>query len=154
MESRHVHIKSNEDDGFGCPFCGMDPCRVFASNDLAYAVFDLYPVSPGHTLVIPKRHMISIFEATEEERVALFDVLAEARQLLLENPQPSFDRVGSARVPDGFNIGINDGRSAGQTVMHLHIHLIPRYAGDCEDPRGGVRKLFPGRARYWKELKS
>lgn len=96
--------------------------------------------------------MASIFEATDEERGALFDLLAEARRWLLSNPQPSFDGVGSTCVPHGFNIGINDGRSAGQTVMHLHIHLIPRYAGDCEDPRGGVRWVFPERAPYWKEL--
>ncbi len=152
MENRHVHIKCNEDEGFGCPFCGIDPARVFAANDLAYAVLDRYPVTPGHTLVIPKRHFVSFFEATEEEKAALFDLLAEARRWLLNNPQPSFDGVGPSRVPDGFNIGINDGRTAGQTVMHLHIHLIPRYTGDCDDPRGGVRKLFPGRARYWKEL--
>lgn len=152
MGNRHVQIEGNEDEGFGCPFCGMDPDRVFAANVLAYAVLDMYPVSPGHSLIIPKRHMESIFEATEEERAALYDLLAEARRWLLSNPQPSFEGVGSTRVPDGFNIGINDGRSAGQTVMHLHIHLIPRYAGDCEDPRGGVRWVTPERAPYWKKL--
>jgi diadenosine tetraphosphate (Ap4A) HIT family hydrolase len=152
MKQRHMHIDGSSENGRGCPFCDIDPGRIFAANDLAYAVLDLYPVTPGHTLVIPKRHMGSIFEATEEERGALFDLLAEARRWLLNNPQPSFDLAGPLRVPDGFNIGINDGHAAGQTVMHLHIHLIPRYAGDCDDPRGGVRWVTPERAPYWKKL--
>ena len=82
----------------------------------------------------------------------MLDLLAEMRQLLLNPPQPPFDKVGSFSVPDGFNIGINDGAAAGQTVMHLHIHLIPRYAGDTEDPRGGVRWIMPKKAQYWTTL--
>jgi diadenosine tetraphosphate (Ap4A) HIT family hydrolase len=152
MGNRHVHIKGNEDDCVGCPFYGIDPARVFVANDLAFAVIDLYPVSPGHTLVIPKRHMESIFEATEEERGALFDLLAAARCWLLNNHQPSFDGMGPTHSPDGFNIDINDGSTAGQAFMHLHLHLIPRYAGDCDDARGGVRWMLPERAPYWKKL--
>jgi len=82
----------------------------------------------------------------------MLDLLAEMRQLLTNVPQLSFDKVGSLSVPDGFNIGINDGTAAGQTVMHLHIHLIPRYAGDTEDPRGGVRWIMPKKAQYWETL--
>jgi len=151
METRHAHSESSAEDGHGCPFCNLDSSRVYEANALAVAVLDAFPVSLGHTLIIPKRHFESLFEATEAERAALFDLLEEVRRRLLNPLQPPFDKVGNAHVPDGFNIGINDGAVAGQTVFHLHIHLIPRYAGDCDDPRGGVRKLFPGRARYWKE---
>ncbi|GFO56968.1 HIT family protein [Geomonas sp. Red276] len=122
-----------------CPFCALDPSRIAASNELAVVILDGFPVSPGHTLIIPRRHIASLFEATEEERAALFSLLGEARELLLQE-----------RSPNGFNIGINDGVAAGQTVMHLHIHLIPRYLGDMPDPRGGVRWIFPARAAYWK----
>ena len=135
-----------------CPFCSPDSTRIMLSNTHAIAIYDGFPVSPGHCLIVPKRHIASFFEATREEQTALFDLLAEMRQLLLNPPQPPFDKVGSLSVPDGFNIGINDGAAAGQTVMHLHIHLIPRYAGDQPDPRGGVRWIFPEKAPYWKTL--
>lgn len=140
-----------------CPFCTLDQTRILTSNTLALAIMDGYPISPGHALIIPKRHIASLFEATREEREALFDLLAEVR-----NPsQPPFAKGGDKSLPaslsereekifpDGFNIGINDGAAAGQTVMHLHIHLIPRYAGDQPDPRGGVRWIFPDKAAYW-----
>ena len=110
------------------------------ANDHAIAFFDGFPVTPGHSLIIPRRHITSFFEATKEEQAALFDLLGEMRQRLL-----------AERNPDGFNIGINDGAAAGQTVMHLHMHLIPRYAGDTEDPRGGVRWIMPVKAPYWKK---
>ncbi len=99
---------------------------------------DRYPVSLGHTLVIPKRHIASFFEATEEEQAALWAALHRARAGL-----------DAEHSPDGYNIGINDGAAAGQTVMHLHIHLIPRYLDDSDDPRGGVRWIFPDKAKYW-----
>jgi diadenosine tetraphosphate (Ap4A) HIT family hydrolase len=121
-----------------CPFCNLDKSRVILANAHALAIYDGYPISPGHTLLIPKRHVASFFELTAEEQTAMFFLLAEMRQLLL-----------TERNPDGFNIGINDGAAAGQTVMHLHIHLIPRYAGDMTDPRGGVRWIFPDKAAYW-----
>jgi diadenosine tetraphosphate (Ap4A) HIT family hydrolase len=152
MVHHNVHTGQSGNNALRCPFCDLAPSHFFASNKLALAVLDAYPVSPGHTLIMPKRHFESLFEATEEERAALFDLLAEVRRRLLHPPQPPFGKEGRACVPDGFNIGINDGAVAGQTVFHLHIHLIPRYAGDCPDPRGGVRKLFPDRAPYWKEL--
>jgi diadenosine tetraphosphate (Ap4A) HIT family hydrolase len=123
-----------------CPFCNQENSRVILANDHAMAIYDSFPVTPGHTLIIPKRHISSLFEATREEQAALFDLLSAMRQLLLKE-----------RNPAGFNIGINDGPAAGQTVMHLHIHLIPRYAGDTEDPRGGVRWVMPSKAPYWKK---
>lgn len=89
-------------------------------------------------MIIPKRHVASLFEVTAEEREALFDLLAGMRKSLKMD-----------RNPDGFNIGINEGAEAGQTVMHLHIHLIPRYTGDMPDPRGGIRWIFPDKAAYW-----
>lgn len=121
-----------------CPFCTLDPDRIILSNDYAVAIRDGFPVSEGHTLIIPKLHIASLFEAATEEQAALFELLGQARQQLLDELKP-----------DGFNIGINDGSAAGQTVMHLHIHLIPRYAGDHPDPRGGVRWIFPDKAVYW-----
>ncbi|NJD37158.1 MAG: HIT family protein [Geobacter sp.] len=121
-----------------CPFCSLSPTRIILSNDHALAIRDGFPISKGHTLIIPKRHIASLFEATTEEQAALLNLLGLARQQLLNE-----------LVPDGFNIGINDGTAAGQTVMHLHIHLIPRYNGDQPDPRGGVRWIFPDKAAYW-----
>jgi diadenosine tetraphosphate (Ap4A) HIT family hydrolase len=133
--------EKTSDGSLDCPFCRIDSASIYAANELAFALADNFPVNPGHTLIVPRRHMVSLFEATAEERAALFDLLDVSRRKLQEE-----------RNPDGFNIGINDGAAAGQTVFHLHIHLIPRYLGDCEDPRGGVRKLFPNRAPYWKTL--
>jgi diadenosine tetraphosphate (Ap4A) HIT family hydrolase len=132
----------------GCRFCNLDQAAVILSNEHAFAIRDGYPVTPGHSLIVTRRHIASLFEATREEQAALFELLAEMHQKLLSFPSKS----GLVAVPDGFNIGINDGWSAGQTVMHLHIHLIPRYVGDTEDPRGGVRWVMPVNAPYWKTL--
>jgi diadenosine tetraphosphate (Ap4A) HIT family hydrolase len=123
-----------------CPFCDLDKSRIILDNDHAIAFHDGFPISPGHSLIVPKRHISSYFEATKEEQTAMLDLLAEMRERLL-----------AEHNAEGFNIGINDGAAAGQTVMHLHIHLIPRYADDMEDPRGGVRWIFPDKAAYWKE---
>ena len=101
-------------------------------------VRDAFPVSPGHTLVIPLRHVGSFLELGDDERTALLALLDEAKGQLDAEFQPA-----------GYNVGINDGAAAGQTVSHLHIHLIPRYAGDQADPRGGVRWIFPDKADYW-----
>lgn len=125
-----------------CPFCKSDSSRTILSNANAIAIYDGYPVSPGHCLIIPKRHISSFFDATREEQTALFDLLADMQKILVKE-----------RNPDGFNVGINVGEAAGQTVMHLHIHLIPRYAGDQPDPRGGVRWIFPDKADYWTNRK-
>jgi diadenosine tetraphosphate (Ap4A) HIT family hydrolase len=122
-----------------CPFCTMPPERIIDSNDLALVIRDGYPISPGHTLVIPKRHIGSWFEIAAKEQSAMLDLLGKAKAVLEEEFKP-----------DGYNIGINDGSTAGQTVPHLHMHLIPRYKGDLEDPRGGVRWIIPGKAKYWE----
>ena len=107
-------------------------------NPHAYLIRDGFPVTPGHSLIIPKRHISSFFDTTPDERDALLSLLDQAKQLAAEEFKP-----------DGYNIGINDGAAAGQTVPHLHIHLIPRYAGDLDDPRGGVRWVIPDKADYW-----
>jgi diadenosine tetraphosphate (Ap4A) HIT family hydrolase len=122
-----------------CPFCSLDSGRIVMGNELAMAFYDGFPVSPGHCLIVTRRHVASFFETSDEERIALLQLLEKVQELLLRE-----------RRPDGYNIGINDGTAAGQTVMHLHIHLIPRYSGDTDDPRGGVRWVMPEMAPYWK----
>jgi diadenosine tetraphosphate (Ap4A) HIT family hydrolase len=124
-----------------CPFCSLPTERVLDSNSEGLVIRDGFPISPGHTLIIPKRHLASFFELTNSERQALFN--------LLEQAKADIDKEFS---PAGYNIGINDGATAGQTVPHLHIHLIPRYKGDVADPRGGVRWIFPEKADYWTQL--
>ena len=121
-----------------CPFCSLPAGRVIARNDLAMALRDAYPIAPGHTLIVPSRHVRSFFEVTDGERIALMDLLASAKK-----------QIDFEFRPHAYNIGINDGPAAGQTVLHLHIHLIPRYGGDCADPRGGVRWIIPDKADYW-----
>jgi len=123
-----------------CPFCSVDKTRIILENNTVMVIRDAFPVSPGHALIIPKRHIASFFETNEEERKAMLEALDQAKEI--------FDRE---LKPDGYNIGINEGLTAGQTIMHLHIHLIPRYKGDSSDPRGGIRWIFPDKARYWKD---
>lgn len=123
-----------------CPFCTIPKDRIIAAGKLAFVIEDGFPISPGHTLIIPCRHVGSWFQATPEERV---EMLA-----LLDARKTDLDRNLN---PDDYNIGINDGPAAGQTIPHLHIHLIPRFRGDVADPRGGVRGLIPAKAAYWRE---
>jgi diadenosine tetraphosphate (Ap4A) HIT family hydrolase len=118
-----------------CPFCNLPADRQVLANDRAVAIRDGFPVSSGHTLIILRRHLGSFFEVTEAERADLMALLATAR-----------DDLDRQLRPAGYNIGINDGAAAGQTVPHLHIHLIPRYEGDRDDPRGGVRWVLPDKA--------
>ena len=101
---------------------------------------DGYPITPGHSLIITRRHIASLFDATHEERRALFQLVEKAKE-----------SVEKEYGPAGYNIGINDGPAAGQTVPHLHVHLIPRYQDQLEDPRGGVRWVIPEKAAYWEE---
>ncbi|RQG99818.1 HIT family protein [Paraburkholderia dinghuensis] len=124
-----------------CPFCTLPSERIVGENSHAFWIYDGFPVSPKHALIIPKRHVPSLFETADDERAALWQLLFIAKQV-----------IGQSKAPDGFNIGINDGYAAGQTVPHLHIHLIPRYGGDQDDPRGGIRKIFPEKADYWSPV--
>jgi diadenosine tetraphosphate (Ap4A) HIT family hydrolase len=121
-----------------CPFCSPSAERVIQESESAVVIRDGFPVSPGHTLIIPRRHVASFFEITDAERTDLMSLLSSAR-----------DDLDREFHPAGYNIGINDGVAAGQTVAHLHIHLIPRYAGDRDDPRGGIRWVLPDKAAYW-----
>ncbi|WP_257457777.1 HIT family protein [Archangium lipolyticum] len=111
--------------------------RWVASNRLAFAIRDANPVSPGHTLVIPHRLVATWFEASQEEQHALFELVDEVRR-----------ELDTSHRPDGYNVGFNVGEAAGQTVFHLHVHVIPRYRGDMEDPRGGVRHVIPSKGNY------
>jgi diadenosine tetraphosphate (Ap4A) HIT family hydrolase len=122
-----------------CPFCTLPGARIERQSDLALALFDAYPVSEGHALVIPRRHVESAADLDEAELLEIWRLLAEMRKLIAQRS-----------APEGFNIGVNDGVAAGQTVRHVHFHLIPRYAGDLADPRGGVRWVLPAKARYWE----
>jgi superfamily II DNA or RNA helicase/diadenosine tetraphosphate (Ap4A) HIT family hydrolase/HKD family nuclease len=129
-----------DDHDPGSPFLSLPATAWLASNDLAFAIFDRFPVSDGHTLVVPRRLVASWWEATEAEQHALLNLAEQAKQLLE-------DRY----APDGWNLGVNIGRAAGQTVDHLHLHLIPRYDGDVADPRGGIRHAIPSRGN-WQTL--
>lgn len=118
-----------------CPFCAADG-RVLG-NELAYVRWDKHPVNPGHCLIIPFRHVADFFATTADERQAMLALADAAKQML--------ERDFS---PQGYNLGINVGAVAGQTVPHVHLHLIPRYTGDTHDPRGGVRGVIPARQSY------
>lgn len=121
-----------------CHFCDIITKKPLIIISEYWSVFeDEYPVSPGHCLIVPNRHVESILELTADELKALYEVIVNTRHY-----------IKIVRNPDGFNIGVNEGRAAGQTVPHLHIHVIPRYNGDMEDPRGGVRGVIPEKQKY------
>lgn len=121
-----------------CPFCNPDSeSELIVESATAYAIYDKYPVNNGHALIIPKRHCEDYFDLTFKEQAACMFMLNKVKELVL-------DRFN----PDGFNVGINVGEKAGQTVNHVHIHLIPRYDGDVEEPRGGVRGVIPNKQKY------
>jgi len=113
-----------------CELCAME--SVLSENGLAYVRGDNYPLSPGHVIVVPKRHVADFFEMSREEQVAVIDLLREARTL-----------IHAKHSPDGYNIGANIGQAAGQSRMHVHVHLIPRYLGDVPNPKGGIRCVLP-----------
>ena len=112
--------------------------RRLADNDLAVAFAAGFPVSPGHALVVPRRHEPDFFLLTEAEQAAIVALVAPVRRVLDERFSP-----------DAYNLGVNAGEAAGQTILHAHLHVIPRYAGDVKEPRGGVRWVLPATARYW-----
>ncbi len=119
-----------------CPFCYPDR-DILMENDHAVAVFDGYPASRGHALVIPKRHVGTVFDLGSEEYRGAFELLRDLKLYLEEQIRT-----------DAFNIGVNCGENAGQTIDHAHIHLIPRYSGDVANPRGGIRNIIPGKGDY------
>ena len=121
-----------------CPFCSIEPARVWLENEYAIALPDAYPVADGHTLVVPRKHVTTIYELTTREQNAIWDLVGRVRERLITTSKP-----------DGFNIGLNDGVAAGQTVEHAHIHVIPRRRGDVTEPRGGIRWVIADKARYW-----
>jgi len=123
-----------------CPFCDIPAESVVIANEIGVAILDRYPVTQGHTLVVPLRHVASLYELNESEQAALWWLVAKVRQQLADRYRP-----------DGFNVGVNDGQAAGQTIGHAHIHVIPRRNGDVPDPRGGVRWVVPDRAAYWED---
>ena len=120
------------------PFGEIKRTRIIWESDCAVAFLDNFPVSKGHTLVIPKRVVKSLYDLPVEEQADLWEAVSQTRGILIERYNP-----------DAFNIGVNDGVAAGQTIAHAHIHIIPRHKNDQGDPRGGIRWIFPDKANYW-----
>jgi len=118
-----------------CPFCNISDALL--RNDLVCAVFDKHPVNPGHVLIVPVRHVANYFGTTRDEKLAMLELLERAKVL-----------VDEKFAPAAYNVGINIGETAGQTIMHAHMHLIPRYTADVKNPRGGVRGVIPGKQFY------
>lgn len=121
-----------------CPFCATSPDRFTLENEYSVAFHDGYPVAQGHTVVIPRRHVASVFDLGPAAQAAVWSLVAQVRA-----------QLATAFHPDAFTIGVNDGTAAGQTVPHAHVHIIPRWQGDVPDPRGGVRWVIPDTAAYW-----
>ena len=123
-------------EGNPCQLCA--PRDALFENALAYARYDNNSLSHGHVLVVPKRHVANFFDMTADEQSAVLALLNAAQR-----------SIQKQHSPDGYNIGVNIGQAGGQARMHVHVHLIPRYAGDVPDPRGGIRWVVPAKARYW-----
>ena len=121
-----------------CPFCNHAPSSLWLESPTALALWDGFPISGGHTLVVPRLHVASLFDLPAPELASMWEFVARVRAELRT-------RLGV----EAFNIGLNDGCPAGQTVMHAHIHVVPRRDGDVSDPRGGVRWVIPEKADYW-----
>ena len=120
-----------------CPFCDLERARVLDENDLAIAIGDAVPVSQGHTLIVSRRHVADFFDMSRAEVAGVLDLLLRMQR-----------RLAADCCPSGFNVGVNIGAAAGQTIMHAHVHLIPRFFGDVAEPQGGVRNILPGKGRY------
>jgi diadenosine tetraphosphate (Ap4A) HIT family hydrolase len=118
-----------------CPFCTRP--NIVVENEYAFARYDGYPVNRGHCLVVPRRHIADYFQATREEKTAIWDLVDRMKEL-----------IDAEFEPDGYNVGVNIGTAAGQSVPHIHVHIIPRYKGDVENPKGGVRGVIPERQKY------
>ena len=121
-----------------CPFCKVESEReIITSSLLSIAFFDGFPVSPGHALIIPKRHVASFFDLTKDEQQDMLKLVDSVKSIIDEKYHP-----------DGYNVGVNIGEAAGQSIFHVHMHLIPRYKGDVSNPRGGVRGVIPSKQNY------
>ncbi|MBL9171387.1 MAG: HIT family protein [Verrucomicrobiales bacterium] len=136
--------KHDQDPHLGSPlvlpvFGSIEPERILATDDIFAVILDKYPVSPGHTLIIPRRAVSRFADLSAEERARLLDWFAWVQEALTRR----------SPKPDGLNFGLNDGPAAGQTMPQLHFHVIPRYVGDVPDPRGGIRWVVPSKAKYW-----
>ena len=119
-----------------CPFCNLEREKIIES-ELSFVIYDAFPVNEGHALIIPKRHTANYFDLSLEEQKDCIELLNRVKGIVQEKYNPA-----------GFNVGININEAAGQTVSHVHIHLIPRYEGDVEEPRGGVRGVIPEKKTY------
>ena len=117
-----------------CPFCEFEQAGIVAESELAVALWDAHPVTEGHTLVVPRLHVTSIYQLSVQDQAALWVMVGQVREALIRR-----------FAPDGINIAVNDGLAAGQTIDHAHIHIIPRRNGDVPDARGGVRNIIPSR---------
>lgn len=125
-------------ESHSCPFCIVQSSQnLLFENDVCIVIFDNFPVSPGHLLVIPRRHVASYFDLSPEEQQALWQMVNQCKSFL-----------DNKHHPDGYNIGVNVNTAAGQSIPHVHIHLIPRYTGDIPNPRGGVRGVIPQKQNY------
>ena len=124
-----------------CPLCSKKDIVIengkAIENDLAYVLTDTNPVNPGHCLIVTKRHVAEYFDATTEEKAAINELINEMKIIIDKN-----------HSPDGYNIGVNIGKAGGQSVPHIHIHMMPRFLGDIENPRGGVRGVIPKKQKY------
>lgn len=122
-----------------CYFCKSIETgkNLITVNKYSFSIWDEHPVSEGHALIVPKQHVSTIFDLSLEEVISLYELLKQARSIIKQKYNP-----------DGFNIGINEGEASGQTIFHLHIHIIPRYKGDVKCPEGGVRHVIPGKGYY------
>ncbi|MEE9309691.1 MAG: HIT family protein [Cocleimonas sp.] len=124
-----------------CPLCSKKDIVIdndkAVENDFAYVLSDSNPVSPGHCLIVTKRHVAEYFDATAEEKAAINELINEMKVI-----------IDKKHSPDGYNIGVNIGKAGGQSVPHIHIHMMPRYLGDIENPRGGVRGVIPKKQKY------
>lgn len=120
-----------------CPFCEVSDSEIVLNNELCFARWDKFPVSDGHALIIPFRHFSNYFDATQREKNAIWSLVEDVKH-----------EIRQEHSPDGYNIGVNIGRAAGQTIPHLHVHIIPRYEGDMDDPKGGIRGVIPKKQKY------
>lgn len=127
-----------------CKYCDKSyqtSNRTILENEFFFSNYDNHPVNPGHMKLIPKRHVNSFCELTDQELASMRDLMTKAKEL-----------IDKEHNPDGYNIGVNEGKAAGQTIFHLHIHLMPRYNGDVSNPVGGVRNIIPGKGDYLKTI--